>query len=253
MEIWQAIVLGLVQGITEFLPVSSSGHLTVCERWLGVEGGLFFGVMLHVGTLIPLVAVYLKKILELFRPPFRKLGLLALASLPAALAGFLLGDWIDEVFFGGTYVIFGFLLTAVLLAAAERRSRRPAFRSVGWKESAVYGIAQAFAILPGLSRSGTTAATGCFLGVNREDNADFCFLMSVPVICGAALSEGIKAAVGGAGVAWLPVLFGVLAAAVSGYLAIRLFLAAMKKANYKWFSLYLIALSILLVCTGWTK
>lgn len=162
MEIWQAIVLGLVQGITEFLPVSSSGHLIVCERWLGVEGGLFFGVMLHVGTLIPLVAVYLKKILELFRPPFRKLGLLALASLPAALAGFLLGDWIDEVFFGGTYVIFGFLLTAVLLAAAERRSRRPAFRSVGWKESAVYGIAQAFAILPGLSRSGTTAATGCF-------------------------------------------------------------------------------------------
>ena len=121
MEIWQAIVLGLVQGITEFLPVSSSGHLIVCERWLGVEGGLFFGVMLHVGTLIPLVAVYLKKILELFRPPFRKLGLLALASLPAALAGFLLGDWIDEVFFGGTYVIFGFLLTAVLLAAAERR------------------------------------------------------------------------------------------------------------------------------------
>ena len=95
MEIWQAIVLGLVQGITEFLPVSSSGHLIVCERWLGVEGGLFFGVMLHVGTLIPLVAVYLKKILELFRPPFRKLGLLALASLPAALAGFLLGDWID--------------------------------------------------------------------------------------------------------------------------------------------------------------
>lgn len=77
--------------------------------------------------------------------------------------------------------------------------------------------------------------------------------MSVPVICGAALSEGIKAAVGGAGVAWLPVLFGVLAAAVSGYLAIRLFLAAMKKANYKWFSLYLIALSILLVCTGWAK
>lgn len=88
------------------------------------------------------------------------------------------------------------------------------------------------------------------LGVNREDNADFCFLMSVPVICGAALSEGIKAAVGGAGVAWLPVLFGVLAAAVSGYLAIRLFLAAMKKANYKWFSLYLIALSILLVWHG---
>lgn len=251
MEIWQAIALGLVQGITEFLPVSSSGHLIVLERWLGVEGGLFLGVMLHVGTLIPLVIVYFRQLVGLFRKPFRKLMYLAAASVPAALVGFLLGDWIDRVFFGGNYVIFGFLATAVLLAAAERRSKRPAFRSIGWKESIVYGLAQAAAVLPGLSRSGTTAAAGCFLGVNREDNAEFCFLMSAPVIFGAALSEGIKAAVGGIAVEIVPILFGVAAAAVSGYLAIRLFLAAMKKANYKWFSLYLIALSIVLVCTGW--
>ncbi len=251
MEIWQAIVLGLVQGMTEFLPVSSSGHLIVLERCMGVNGGLFLGVMLHAGTLIPLVSVYFGQLVGVFRKPFRKLLFLITASVPAAMVGFLSGDWIDAFFFGGNYVIFGFLATAVLLAAAERRSKKPSFRSVGWKESAIYGLAQAAAILPGLSRSGTTAATGCFLGVNREENAEFCFLMSVPVIFGAVLSEGIKAAVGGVSVEVIPVLFGVAAAAVSGYLAIRLFLTAMKKANYKWFSLYLIALSIVLVCTGW--
>lgn len=199
MEIWQAIVLGLVQGITEFLPVSSSGHLIVCERWLGVEGGLFFGVMLHVGTLIPLVAVYLKKILELFRPPFRKLGLARARQPPRGARGLSAGGLDRRGVFRRN--VCDFRLSADGGPGWRRRSGAPGGQrsaaSAG-KESAVYGIAQAFAILPGLSRSGTTAATGCFLGVNREDNADFCFLMSVPVICGAALSEGIKAAVGGA-------------------------------------------------------
>lgn len=252
MNIWQAIVLGLIQGFTEFLPVSSSGHLVLMQRFFDIdpEYSMFLTVMLHIGTLVPVFIVFFKDIVGLFKPPFKMMGFLALASVPAALVGLLLGDWLDSVFYGGQYLIPCFLVTAFVLVSAEYVSKkRPLYNDINIKNSALMGLAQAVAVVPGISRSGSTIAMGCFSGVDREKNANFAFLMSIPVILGSAFVESvgvIKAgSIGGIGV-W-PLLFGILAAAVSGYIAIKVMLRLIKKANFKWFSLYLVLLSIVML------
>ena len=127
MEIWKAAVLGIVQGLTEFLPVSSSGHIILFEKILGIHTGgadMFLGIMLHAGTLCAVLAVYFKKLLALFKRPFGNLLKLAIATLPAALVGVLLGDLVDRVFFGGRFLWIAFALTALLLALAENKSKQ---------------------------------------------------------------------------------------------------------------------------------
>ncbi len=251
MEIWEAIVLGLVQGLTEFLPVSSSGHLVLVQQWFGInpEYSMFLTVMLHLGTLIPVCVVFFKEILGLFKKPFKSMGYLIIASIPAAIVGFLLGDFLDEVFYGGRFLIPCFLVTAVVLYAAELVSKkRPLYNDINIKNSAIMGLAQAVAVVPGISRSGSTIAAGCFSGVDREKNANFAFLMSIPVILGSVLVESLGVIESGnLGIEPLPLIFGILAAAVSGYVAIKLMLSVIKKANYKWFSLYLVLLSVVLL------
>lgn len=251
MEIWEAIVLGLVQGLTEFLPVSSSGHLVLVQQWFGInpEYSMFLTVMLHLGTLIPVCVVFFKEILGLFKKPFKSMGYLIIASIPAAIVGFLLGDFLDEVFYGGRLLIPCFLVTAVVLYAAELVSKkRPLYNDINIKNSAIMGLAQAVAVVPGISRSGSTIAAGCFCGVDRDKNANFAFLMSIPVILGSALVESLGVIKSGSfDIGVLPLIFGVFAAAVSGYVAIKLMLSVIKKANYKWFSLYLVLLSVVLL------
>ena len=256
MEIWQAIVLGAVQGLAEFLPVSSSGHLILMQRWLGVtEGGLFFDVMLHIGTLIPVFIVFFKQIIGLSRKPFNKLLWLVLASIPAALTGFLLSDYIEGAFYGGdelaACLLAGtFLLTAAELLASEIvQKKRNLELPLSLKSAAVMGVFQGVAIVPGLSRSGTVISGGCFMGVNREENADFTFLMSIPVILGAALVSGYKAVKGGITIEVLPIIAGMVTAAITGYIAIKVMLKVIKKADYKWFSLYLVIMAVASVIT----
>ena len=250
MNVWQAVLLGLVQGLTEFLPVSSSGHLVLLQKWFGIDPdySMFLTVMLHVGTLIPVCIVFFKDILGLFKKPIPLLYLV-IASIPAALVGFLLGDQIDAVFYGGKYLAPCFLFTALVLLQAELVAKtKPLYRDINAGNAALMGVAQAVAVVPGISRSGSTIAAGCFCGVDREKNANFAFLMSLPVIAGSALLEGydfIKS--GSTEISFLPVLLGVIAAAISGYVAIRVMLALVKKANFKWFSLYLVCLSVLLL------
>ncbi|MBQ7236153.1 MAG: undecaprenyl-diphosphate phosphatase [Clostridia bacterium] len=250
MEIWQAIVLGAVQGFCEFLPVSSSGHLILMQRWLKVsEGGLFFDVMLHVGTLIPVLIVFYKDIIGLFKKPYDKLLLLILSTVPAVLTGFLLGDVVEGAFYRGdilSAILLGttFLLTATELFIAERISKNSIALPLGVKNAAIMGLAQGVAIVPGLSRSGTVISAGCFSKLNRSENASFAFLMSIPVIVGAALVEGYKAVKVGVEIQSVPLFFGVLTSAVTGYIAIKTMLKVIKKANYKWFSLYLIVMAV---------
>lgn len=169
--------------------------------------------------------------------------------MPAALVGFLLGDLLDGVFYGGKYIVPCFVFTAVILYAAELVSKkRKAFGEINAKSALGMGLAQAVAVIPGISRSGTTIAAGCFCGVEREKKANFAFLMSIPVILGSALVECVKVVkAGDIGISAAPIIFGILAAAVSGYLAIKLMLAVIKKADYKWFSLYLVLLSAVLL------
>ncbi len=251
MEIWQAIILGAVQGFAEFLPVSSSGHLILMQRWLGVtEGSLFFDVMLHIGTLVPVFIVFFKEILSLFKKPFKKILFLIIATIPAALTGVLLGDVVEGAFYGGDLLASvllsaTFLLTATELFFAERMSaKNDNGLPLSYKSSIIQGVAQGLAIVPGLSRSGTVISAGCFAKLDRSENANFAFLMSIPVILGAALVSGLDLLESSVVIEPLPLIFGMVTAMVTGYIAIKVMLKIIKKANYKWFSLYLVIMAI---------
>ena len=249
MQIWQAIVLGAVQGFSEFLPISSSGHLILIEHWFGIkEGALFYSVMLHIGTLIPVFIVLWKEIIGLFKKPFNKLLYLILATIPAGVVGLILHFTVDldELFAEKIWLIgITFLLTAGELLFAEIYSKKtPLINPVGAKQALFMGAGQALGVLPGLSRSGTTITFGTMAKTEKGANANFTFLMSIPIILAAAALEGFSCIKEGAGdISVLPLLFGILTAAVCGYIAIKFMLKIIKKANYKWFSLYLVLLS----------
>lgn len=266
MEVWQAILLGLIQGLTEFLPVSSSGHLVLLQRLFGLDGGLFIPIILHLGTLVAVCTVFFKDIIALFKKPFKTLFLLVLASIPAAAAGLFAGDYIEEVILNGKYaaIILAilFFLTATVLFATETfsKKRSKAADGVGIKEYGVslrtaipMGFAQAVAVLPAISRSGSTICAGTLAGGRSEEVAKFSFLMSVPVILGSfvvdlakGLYEGsIQQTFAEGGVTFgLAVAVGFIVSALVGLFAIKVMLKAIKKANYKWFSLYLVVLAV---------
>ncbi len=253
MELWKAAILGIVQGLTEFLPVSSSGHLILFERILGVDtegADLFLGVMLHAGTLAAVLFVYASRLWEMIRFDRKKIVFLLLATLPAALIGVLFGDWIDGIFFGGDFLWIAFAATAVLLLLSDAKIRRGGLlRPVGYKSSLIMGGAQALAVIPGLSRSCTTLAAGVLSGLSREDAADFSFLMSIPVIAGALLVEIWKAFRGGGSVAaisWQSLAAGTLCAALFGFISIRWMLRTVKQRRLVGFSVYLFILAAVL-------
>ena len=252
MEIWKAAILGVVQGITEFLPVSSSGHLILFERILNADTGgsdMFLGVMLHAGTLLAVLAVYAPMLWEFVRTDRKKLGYLLLATVPAALAGVLLGDFVDELFFGGEWLWLFFSLTAVLLLVCERRRPR-VLRPLNAGCALIVGGAQALAVIPGLSRSGTTLAAGVLCGLPRGEAADFSFLMSIPIIAGAIFTELLKAMRGGgygSGVSWQCLAVGGACAALFGFLSVKGMLRAVKGKKLTGFAIYLAVLSAALV------
>lgn len=251
MEIWQSIVLGAVQGFAEFLPISSSGHLMLLQRWFGIqENAFFYSIMLHIGTLIPVIVVLWQEILSLFRKPFNKMLYLILATVPAGVVGIMANKAFDiDLLFQQNLWLLGitFLLTAgELIYSQYRCSKKQLLNPINVKSSLIMGCGQAIGVFPGLSRSGTTITFGCIAGVNKNDNANFTFLMSIPIILAAALLEGydcIKLGTLGS-VDALPLIFGVLTAMVCGYISIKFMLKIIKKADYKWFSIYLVLISI---------
>ena len=255
MEVWKAAVLGAVQGLTEFLPVSSSGHIILFEKLLRVQGGgAFFGVMLHAGTLIAVLFAYFYKILEMIKSDRKMLLYLLIATVPASLVGFFLGDMIDRIFFGGKYLWIFFALTAVLLLSAGRYAKKPRIlRPIGVKTSFIAGAAQALAVVPGLSRSGATISACIFAGADRESAADFSFLMSIPIIAGAIFAELLKVFTGSSAVPeipWLSLAAGALTAAAFGFLSIRLVLRSIKKGSLRGFAVYLFALAAFLLANN---
>ena len=257
--IWKSILLGTVQGLTEFLPVSSSGHLTLLQRAIGYDLGggsmMFVNVMLHLGTLLAVVWVLRREILALFKKPFKTLLMLVAATVPAGLLGVFLSDKIDAIFAGDggiAYLAVCFALTALLLLVAEyaaMRIKEPA--PLGWKHAVCMGVMQAVALFPGISRSGSTIVGGTVSGAKRDDVAKFSFLMSIPIILGSVVfelkdivfpGEGTAVAFGGPEIVGM--LFGIVFAAAAGLFAVKLMLKIIGKGNYKWFSLYLILLSV---------
>ncbi len=260
MTILQAIVLGLVQGLTEFLPVSSSGHLILARAIMGISDEaaatgayLMLDVLLHVGTLLAVIVVFWKDWWEILKNPFKSktLGLLFLASLPTLAVVVLFNDFVEQ-FFTGWFLGVSFLITAVFLLIAEAvsHSRKLKAEQPGIKHALIMGFMQALAILPGVSRSGSTLTGGLASGLNRKSAAKFAFMMSAPAILGSLLYEGKNAIEEGSlsQLALVPTIVGVVVAAISGYLAIRFMLKLINKASLNWFSLYLAILGFVILC-----
>ncbi len=251
---WQALVLGLVQGLTEFLPVSSSGHLILVRELMGLNSAdssqfnLLFDIMVHAGTLIAVVIVLYKDILGLFKKPFKRLGMLVVACVPAVIVGFTCKDYIEQYFSTAQYLCFFFLFTAVIMLVSEivaKRNNSP--KDLSWGGAVAMGVMQGVGVFPGVSRSGSTIFGGTVAGTDRKQVATFSFLMSIPIILGSLLLSVIDIAQAGALVQidWFDIVVGMVAAFASGYIAIRVMLRLIAKANYKWFSLYLVIVSIL--------
>lgn len=247
MTIWIALLLGLVQGLCEFLPVSSSGHLVLLHNLFGIEeGALFFTIMLHVGTLLAVFAVYYKEIWALLRRPFqKKVGLLLIALVPTVVFALLFRDFFKDAY-SGRYLGFGFLLTALILTLSERLARgRKTMDTMRVPDALGIGLMQGIAILPGVSRSGSTIAGGLFCGVDRKAAADFSFILSIPAILGSVVLEIPDLARGGMGdLNWGFILAGMAAAAVSGYFAIRLMLKVVTGKRLWPFAVYVAALGL---------
>jgi undecaprenyl-diphosphatase len=265
-EIVQAIFIGVVQGLTEFLPVSSSAHLIVLPRLLGWDDVLInspeFVVMLHMGTLAALLAYFWRDVLELLGAgraalrerslagdPRRKLALvLILTIIPAGIFGLLFEDFVDT-FFRDSIIVVPFILAigAAILWLAERLGTRSRdLDRVDYGDAALIGAAQALALFPGISRSGITLAAGLFRGLEREAAARFAFLMGIPIIAGAGLWKVRSIAAGGAGDVDMAVLAaGVVAAAISGWLAISFLLRYLRTHSTGLFIAYRLVVAVL--------
>ena len=275
MDIIQAIIIGLVQGLTEFLPVSSSAHLIFIQHALGVGSNMAFDVILHAGTLVAVVAFFFKDIVlmiyafilsikDLFTGKFiqglreesykRLVWYVIIGTIPIGLIGVIFNSTIESIFQGINIPAFFLLITGTLLYISQRiNPGKTKQENLTLKESIIVGCGQAIAILPGLSRSGTTIATGLTLGLDKEFAAKFSFLLCVPAILGAAVVEIKDLTLADANLS--AYIVGFIVAAISGYLAIKFLLQLIQKRNLDIFAYYcwIVGILILLGCLifGW--
>ena len=259
MDILQAIIIGLVQGLTEFLPVSSSAHLIFTQQALGLSDvGLAFDVLLHVGTLVAVVAYFFSDIIsmikgfflslidlkdgkfmeEVRRDPYKKLAWLTIiATIPVGIVGVLFNDLVESLFTGITVPAFFLLITGCLLYVSQRmNSGGIDLSNITLKEALLMGCGQALAVMPGLSRSGTTIAAGLFSGLDKEFAAKFSFILSIPAILGAGVFQ-LKDLSGG-NVEIEACIAGFIVAVISGYLAISVLLKLIREKSLDIFAYY---------------
>jgi undecaprenyl-diphosphatase len=249
MSIIEAIILGIVQGLTEFLPVSSSGHLQIFKALMGVEieENLAFDVTLHAATVLSTIVILWPEVKRLFVGLFSRhfneeqayILKLILSMVPIGIVGFAFKDQLNAMLESPyilTYVGGALLLTAALLSFAYYAKPRQK-ETISYRDAFIIGMAQAFAALPGLSRSGTTIATGLLLGNKKESVAQFSFLMVLPPILGNALLDVVKGEFGG-GVEMLPLVAGFVTAFVTGCLACKFMLEIVKRGKLIWFAVY---------------
>jgi undecaprenyl-diphosphatase len=268
MSIFTAIVLGVIQGLTEFLPVSSSGHLVLFQKFFGIEEpALLFDIMLHVGTLAAVFAVLWKDIWAILKKLYQPLtAYLIIATIPTVIIALALKDPIEKLFETGQFLGVCFLITAALLSAAELLSRRAAAGgSIGlknpgemnWLDALVIGIMQAIAIVPGVSRSGATLSGALSRRLNRDFAARFSFLLSIPAILGAAVLQlkdvvksGETAAGDGIGmgaISMAAMIAGTVSAAIVGFFAVRLMLKIVRERSLWGFAVYTGILGVLVL------
>ena len=261
----EAILLGIVQGLTEFLPVSSSGHLAIGKALFGIEtADLSFEVIVHAATVLATILVFWKDIVALLQGLFkfkwnsetRYISLILLSMIPVFIVGVFFKDSGESIFGNGLLVVgFALLVTATLLFLSEtlevrRAARIPAKagndegqaengeKKMDWKSALWMGLAQAVAVLPGLSRSGSTIATGLICGVKKEEVTRFSFLMVLIPILGEAFLDVVGGDFSASTVGTVPLALGFIAAFISGLFACKVMIAIVKRARLRWFALY---------------
>ena len=250
MNLLEAVLLGVVQGITEWLPVSSSGHLVLLQNLFNIEQPVIFDLILHIGSLIVVLIVFRKSITELIRgilkgekAHLRFLFQLILASIPIALVGILLNDFIKSIFNDTKTVVFSLLFTAMVLFLSKYPKIKD--KALTYKNTFIIGIFQAIAILPGVSRSGSTLSAGLMQGVNKKDTARFSFLMFIPAILGATLFElkNVSQVTD-----MLALTIGTIAAIITGIASLKLLLYIINKGKLSYFGWYclIVGLAILI-------
>lgn len=250
MTTLQALVLGIVQGVTEFLPISSSGHLVLLEKvWHMDSGGLVFIILLHLGTLVAVCMAMRREIRWVFaHPKSRVAWMLLIALLPTAIVGALFEEWFDDLFQSGVTVGFEFLITGIILwwmdgVTPGKRDEQ----SMSTSDSLWIGAMQGVAILPALSRSGLTIATGLWRGMSRESAGRFSFLLSIPSILGATVmkvDDIFEDPIRMHALPWGNMILGTIAAAFTGYVAVKGTLWLLSHAKMRIFALYVFALAI---------
>ena len=248
MTIIQSIILGIVQGIAEFLPISSSAHLVFIPWALNwPPHTLTFDVALHIGTLFALLLFFWKEWWGIIKSPL--LWLLLLGCIPGAIAGLLGEKYFEETFRGPvTIALFMIGLALILWMAEIYGKKKRGMGSVGWLDALVIGISQALALMPGVSRAGITMTSGLFLGLNRESAAKFSFLLATPIILGAGLYKGYGLLKHGLPAAErAPFLIGMLTAAVVGFFAIKYLLKYLQKNSFYLFIWYRIIVGVGLI------
>lgn len=269
LDILSAIILGAVQGISEFLPISSSGHLVLVPALLGVETGLAFDTILHIGTLVAIFTFFWKDIInlikgfilsiidltegvdifkrELYRVPEKRFAwLIIVGTIPTGIMGILLKDAIETIFRGTLFVGIFLLVTAAVLYYSERHSSgQITQKDMSFKQALIVGICQGLAVFPGISRSGSTIASGLCLGLNREYAARYSFLLSIPAVIGAGLIQIKDIATLDASVSVL--LAGFISSVIFGYLSIKLLMKMIKGWSLDIFAYYCTIIGIITI------
>ena len=258
MSVWEAILLGLVQGLTEFLPVSSSGHLTIFKELFSIEtGNLSFEIVVHAATVLSTIVAFRKEIARLLaglftlkmNPEKDYIFKICVSMIPVVIVGLFFKEQVDRIFGSGILIVgFMLLLTAILLTISEtitkirEQKKRGAAegRPVGYKEAFIIGVAQAFAVMPGLSRSGSTISTGLMLGVSKNEIAKFSFLMVLVPILGETFLSMVEGdfSMAESGIGTLSLLSGAVAAFLSGLFACTLMINLVKRARLHYFAVY---------------
>lgn len=252
----EAFILGIVQGLTEFLPVSSTAHLILFPwffTWTGELDSLTFDVALHAGTLLSLVVCFWKDWIDLIFRKQKLFVLIILASIPAGIAGVLLNDYVEHAFRSPYIISVTLVVFGGLMLIAEKMSKTRTLDSLNLRDALIIGLAQAVALIPGVSRSGITISAGLFRGLERDASARFSFLLSTPIIAGATLLHAGKLIKTGTDHTMALFLTGFIAAAVSGFVAIKFLLKFLKHHPLNIFVYYRFGLAVVIIAGIWLK
>jgi len=239
------ILVGIIQGLTEFLPISSSGHVVLFGSMFELDNLLLISVVAHIGTLFAVLFCYRKRIWELIRHPINKTNLhLIIATVPTIIVVLLFNVFLEDNF-SSSSLVWGFLISAVLLLIAD--FKKDGYKPITKKSALYMGLAQGCALLPGISRSGTTLVAGLFANVDKKEALDFSFLMSIPIIIASAVYESFKLFTCQITIDWLGIFIVMITSFIFGIISIKLMLKVVKNNKLYYFSIYLIVLSLIIL------